>query len=101
MNILRMIKSFCLVMLVFVFICSTALAASTVQQFCSLSGTVAADGLAVVGMTVSEGQSLVQVKTVAGLAVAARANCSGKVTAVAVKPGGVITAGQMVVQIQP
>ena len=61
--------------------------------------SVLADGLAAVGMQVSEGQVLVKVKTIAGPAPAARANIAGKVTAVLVKPGDNISNGQTVVRI--
>ena len=65
----------------------------------TLNGVVLADGLAAVGMQVSEGQVLVKVKTIAGPAPAARANIAGKVTAVLVKPGDNISNGQTVVRI--
>mgnify|MGYP002087989880 CR=1 FL=1 len=73
------------------------------RYFCrsqtTLNGVVLADGLAAVGMQVSEGQVLVKVKTIAGPAPAARANIAGKVTAVLVKPGDNISNGQTVVRI--
>lgn len=76
-----------------------AFADTSVDQKTTLNGVVLADGLAAVGMQVSEGQVLVKVKTIAGLAPAARANIAGKVTAVLVKPGDNISNGQTVVRI--
>lgn len=76
-----------------------AFAVNAVDQKTTLSGVVLADGLATVGMQVSEGQVLVKVKTIAGPAPAARTNVSGKVTAVLVKPGDNITNGQTVVRV--
>ena len=60
---------------------------------------VEADGLVKVGASVSEGQVLVQVKTVAGLMPAARANGTGKVTEVYVQAGQNLTSGQAVAAI--
>ena len=57
-----------------------AFADTSVDQKTTLNGVVLADGLAAVGMQVSEGQVLVKVKTIAGPAPAARANIAGKVT---------------------
>lgn len=65
-----------------------AFADTSVDQKTTLNGVVLADGLAVVGMQVSEGQVLVKVKTIAG-----------KVTAVLVKPGDNISNGQTVVRV--
>ena len=75
-----------------------AFADTSVDQKTTLNGVVLADGLATVGMQVSEGQVLVKVKTIAGPAPAARAN-AGKVTAVLVKPGDNISNGQTVVRV--
>ena len=72
-------------------------AASNVPQGSRLSGTVVET--ISVGANVSEGQVLVKVKTVAGSAPAARANCSGKVVSVAVANGSSISAGQVVAQV--
>ena len=74
-----------------------AFADTSVDQKTTLNGVVLADGLAAVGMQVSEGQVLV--KTIAGPAPAARANIAGKVTAVLVKPGDNISNGQTVVRV--
>lgn len=76
-----------------------AFADNSVDQKTTLNGVVLADGLAAVGMQVSEGQVLVKVKTIAGPAPAARANIAGKVTAVLVKPGDNISNGQTVVRV--
>jgi biotin carboxyl carrier protein len=75
-------------------ICSAAGKAQT----SSLSGQVVS--VVSVGTTVSEGTVLVSVKTLAGSAPAARANCSGKVVSVKVTPGSQIQAGQVVAEIQ-
>ena len=80
---------------------SFAFAAGAIAQTSSLTGTVVAEGLVSTGMLVSEGQVLVKVKTIAGTAAAARANCSGKVVSVSVSPGSSIVAGQVVASIQP
>jgi len=80
---------------------SFVFAAGAVAQTSSLAGTVVAEGLVSTGTMVSEGQVLVKVKTVAGTAAAARANCSGKVVSVSVSPGSNIVAGQVVAHVQP
>jgi len=76
-----------------------AYAAGSVPQTASLSGTVVST--VSTGAKVSEGAVLVQVKTIAGTAPAARANCNGTVVAVSVAPGSSVSAGQVVAQIQP
>lgn len=76
-----------------------AFANNGVDQKTTLSGVVLADGLVSAGMQVSQGQVLVKVKTIAGPAPAARANVSGKVTEVLVRPGESISNGQTVVRI--
>lgn len=80
-------------------VCSLAFADTSVQAVSSLNGTVAADGLVQAGASVSEGQVLVNVKTIAGLMPAARATASGKVASVLVTPGQTVTSGQAVVII--
>jgi biotin carboxyl carrier protein len=80
---------------------SFAFAAGAIAQTSSLAGTVVAEGLVAPGTMVSEGQILVKVKTIAGTAAAARANCSGKVVSVSVSPGNSIVAGQVVANVQP
>ena len=75
------------------------LAAGGAPQLSTLSGTVAAEGLVSPGTSVSEGQVLVNVKTIAGPMPAARANVSGTVSAVLVKAGQSITSGQTVAEI--
>lgn len=76
-----------------------AFADTSVDQKTTLSGVVLSDDLATVGMSVTKGQIIVKVKTIAGPAPAARANVSGKVTAVLVNPGDTITNGQTVVRV--
>ncbi len=76
-------------------ICS---AAAGKVQTSSLSGQVVS--VVSVGSSVSEGTVLVSVKTLAGSAPAARANCSGKVVSVTVQPGSQVSAGQVVAEIQ-
>lgn len=96
------IKNIVILSLLFVFACTGfVFAAGAVPQTSSLTGTVVADGLVAKGMRVSEGQILVKVTTIAGTAAAARANCSGEVISVSVRPGSNIKAGQVVAFIQP
>ena len=78
---------------------SIAFADTIVKPTATLNGVVAAEGLVKAGTTVSEGQVLVQVETVAGLMPAARANGTGKVTEVYVTVGQRITSGQVVAAI--
>lgn len=78
-----------------------AFANPAVDQKVTLNGVVLADGLVTVGSQVTEGQVLVKIKTIAGPALAARANIAGKVVAVLVKPGDNISNGQTVVRIAP
>ena len=80
---------------------SFAFAAGAIEQTSSLAGTVVAEGLVAPGTIVAEGQVLVKVKTIAGTAAAARANCRGKVVSVDVSPGSSIVAGQVVATVQP
>ena len=76
-----------------------AQAAGLKPQKSSLSGTVVST--VSVGSQVSEGAVLVTVKTLAGTAPAARANCNGKVVSVEVSPGSTIAADQVVAQSEP
>ena len=73
--------------------------ASTSQQTATLSGVVSEEGLAVVGQEVKEGDTLVLVRSIAGLMPAARANTDGKVTAVLVKAGDHLKNGQVVAEV--
>jgi biotin carboxyl carrier protein len=73
-------------------------AAAIRPQTSSLSGQVTST--ISVGASVSEGTVLVTVKSLAGNAPAARANCGGKVVSVKVKPGSQISAGQVVAEIE-
>jgi biotin carboxyl carrier protein len=75
-----------------------AFAAGSQGQVSSMSGQVVY--AIATGTRVSEGTVLVKVKTLAGSAPAARANCSGTVVSV-VSNGANISAGQTVAQIQP
>ena len=75
-----------------------AFAAGTQGQISSMSGQVVY--AIATGARVTEGTVLVKVKTLAGAAAAARANCSGTVVSV-VSNGSNISAGQTVAQIQP
>lgn len=76
-----------------------AQAAGGRPQKSSLSGQVVSTMN--VGAQVTEGAVLVTVKTLAGTAPAARANCSGKVVSVSVAPGGQVSADQVVAEIEP
>lgn len=76
-----------------------AQAAGGRPQRSTLSGQVVST--VSVGTQVNEGTVLVTVKTLAGAAPAARANCSGKVTTVQVAPGSQIAADQIVAEIEP
>ncbi|MDT8903774.1 biotin/lipoyl-binding protein [Anaeroselena agilis] len=72
-----------------------------VDQKGVLSGRVLADGLAVPGAGVREGDVLVRVEGLAGPAIAVRANIDGKVKEVLVKPGDTIRTGDVLVRIEP
>ncbi|MEG0969833.1 MAG: biotin/lipoyl-containing protein [Acidaminococcaceae bacterium] len=76
-----------------------ALAAGTAPQVSSLNGTVVAEGLVRAGSSVKEGQVLLKVKTLVGTAPAVRATANGTVVSVAVSPGDMISAGQVVAQL--
>lgn len=93
-------KNILLLGLLLVLACAgLAYAAGSVPQTASISGTVVSTVSA--GTKVNEGAVLVQVKTIAGSAPAARANCNGTVASVSVAPGSSVSAGQVVAQIQP
>ena len=72
-------------------------AGSSIEVISSLSGDVT--WTAAVGTQVSEGSEIVRVSTLTGEAVAARAVENGSVSAVMVKPGDKIFAGQVVARI--
>ena len=76
----------------------TGVAFAAQGQVSSMSGQVVS--VIAVGTRVTEGTVLVRVKTLAGNAPAARANCSGRVTSL-VSNGSNISAGQTVAQIEP
>lgn len=72
-----------------------------VDQKGVLSGRVMADGLAVPGAGVREGDVLVRVEGLTGPAIAVRANVDGQVREVLVKPGDMIRTGDVLVRIEP
>ena len=92
-NLLHKRNVWALAILMVIAALGIAQAATTRPQTASLSGQV-------VGASVQEGSVLVTVKTLAGSAPAARANCSGKVVSVSAKPGSTVSAGQVVAQIE-
>ena len=72
-----------------------------VDQKSVLSGRVMADGLAVPGAGVREGDVLVRVEGLTGPAIAVRANVDGQVREVLVKPGVTIRTGDVLVRVEP
>ncbi len=72
-----------------------------VDQKGVLSGRVMADGLAVPGAGVREGDVLVRVESLTGPAIAVRANVDGQVREVLVKPGDTVRTGDVLVRIEP
>ncbi|MDR7866200.1 MAG: biotin/lipoyl-binding protein [Sporomusaceae bacterium] len=72
-----------------------------VDQKSVLSGRVIADGLAVPGAGVREGNVLVRVEGLTGPAIAVRANVDGQVREVLVKPGDTVRTGDVLVRIEP
>ena len=70
------------------------------DQKAVLAGTVLADGLTTVGTTVREGDSLLQVQTIAGSAPAVRATADGIVREVLVRPGDVVKTGEVVIRLE-
>lgn len=91
-----------IILLLIIGVAAWALAAGqTVDQNGVLAGTVLANGLATPGKTVREGDVLVYVDTLAGPAVAVRANTDGIVREVLVKPGDKVKSGDILVKIEP
>ena len=80
---------------------SSASAAVLVEHSAVLGGKVASQGLVNVGDTVKEGQALVNVETMAGVAPTSRSKVNGVVAEVLVTPGTVVKSGQIVVRIEP
>jgi Acetyl/propionyl-CoA carboxylase, alpha subunit len=80
---------------------STVSAAPVVDHSAVLSGKVSAQGLVSVGMTVSEGDVLVNVGTIAGIAPTSRSKVTGVVTEVLVAPGEAVKTGQVIVRVEP
>ncbi len=78
-----------------------AYADTLVAQTSTLSGTVSAQGLVLQGAVVREGQVIVAIESVAGVASAARATVDGTVVEVLVKPGDRVKSGQIVARIKP
>lgn len=74
-------------------------AAGGVAQNATVSGTVVSDSLVKQGQSVSQGQILVKVNTIAGAMPAARATISGTVSRVLVVAGQNIASGQTVAEI--
>lgn len=78
---------------------SVALAA-IMEQSSSLKGMALAEGLPSIGQDVQEGQVLLYVNSMNGKVPAVRANISGRVVEVLVRPGEEVFAGQVVFKIQ-
>lgn len=66
-----------------------------------LSGRVSSQGLVTVGTQVREGEVLVNVETLVGVAPTSRAKMSGTVAEVLVTPGSMVKTGTIVVRIEP
>jgi len=94
------------ILVLIILICAATVAwatasGSAVDQKGVLAGRVLADGLTVSGAAVHEGDTLVQVDTIAGPVSAVRANIDGQVKEVLVKPGDVVKIGDVLVRIEP
>lgn len=76
-------------------------AAGLLDHVAVLNGKVATQGLVKTGDAVKEGQILVNVDTVAGIAPTARSKTAGIVKEVLVVPGDSVRTGQVVVRIEP
>ena len=66
-----------------------------------LSGRVTSQGLVTVGTQVREGDVLVNVETLVGVAPTSRAKVSGVVAEVLVTPGSMVKTGAIVVRVEP
>ena len=75
-------------------------AAGVIDHSAVLIGKVAAQGLVKVNDTVQEGQVLVSVETLTGVAPTSRAKVTGVVTEVLVTPGQSVKTGQIVVKVE-
>ncbi|MDR3562501.1 MAG: biotin/lipoyl-binding protein [Negativicutes bacterium] len=97
------VRSIIVMVLVFLVFAVAWVAANgaAVDQKGVLSGRVLANGLAVPGAAVREGDVLVFVDTITTPVPAVRANVDGKVTEVLVKPGDMIRTGDVLVRIEP
>ena|GEM_PF-171275 len=80
---------------------SAVSAAPVVEHSAVLSGKVSAQGLVSVGMTVAEGDVLVNVGTIAGIAPTSRSKAAGVVAEVLVAPGEAVKTGQVIVRVEP
>ena len=78
-----------------------AYAAGAIDHSAVLNGKVATQGLVKVNDTVQEGQVLVNVQTLTGIAPTSRAKVSGVVIEVLVAPGEPVKTGQVLVKIEP
>ena len=75
-------------------------AAGVIDHSAVLNGKVAAQVLVKVNDTVREGQVLVSVETLTGVAPTSRAKVTGVVTEVLVTPGQSVKTGQIVVKVE-
>ena len=75
-------------------------AAGVIDHSAVLNGKVAAQGLVKVNDTVQEGQVLVSVESLTGVAPTSRAKVTGVVTEVLVTPGQSVKTGQIVVKVE-
>lgn len=89
-----------LVMAMFALLSSTS-AATLVEHSAVLGGKVSGQGLVHVGTVVKEGDVLVNVETIAGVAPTSRSKINGVVSEVLVSPGTTVKTGQIVVRVQP
>lgn len=87
------------VLLVIISVTWAIAAANDVEEKSVLAGIVVAERLVTVGQNVKEGDALVCVQTMTGIAVAARATVDGTVTSVLVTPGTTVKAGDVVVKL--
>lgn len=92
-------KMLFLVMLMVVAFAATAFAADLSIKS-TLNGKVSSSNLAQPGQVVKEGQTLVMIDSIAGSVVAARATADGTVFEIVVKPGDMISSGQVVATIR-
>ncbi|MFA6074980.1 MAG: biotin/lipoyl-containing protein [Negativicutes bacterium] len=97
---MKRLRNVFLLMLIVLAIPGIIFAGQIVDHTSVLTGTVLAQGLAVPGQSVKQGDVIVMVDTIAGPAPAARANVKGTVKEVLVKAGANINVGQIVVRIE-